>query len=419
MLAPIADATFKYGSLTGTIVAKSAFSNGELTMAPYQVPSSAGCLSIDSSWSCSNDTMLDYATKTNPVIGSEAGFLEIDGGPYIAESVPRTSPIHRIWYSFQPALNTPKSKPLAVFFNGGPGSASSAFIFSFNTATWTLDPNVAGSKNIVRNTNNWTKFANLLYIDAPVTGFSYPRPYNGTQQDIGIDMDRDAGIFLSVLTRFLVRHPALLSNRVILVGESYGGTRATLMLNYLYNYQSLANPTSAYQDAQVSTDLINYFSAAFQVTMPYTSAIETIFGHQVLIEPVLVGSDQQSYANGFDSSVCKKPAQCDGPNCATLCWLYGQDSQQNLIYPSCDQYNCDKLNSGNQNWSDQLGGVAVTNPNTVATLSKALGVDATTIAWMQASARTDAYGREQGFSSQDMLNNFGNMVFNIAVLNPQ
>lgn len=413
VLAPLANATFKYGSLTGTVVAKSAYSNGELTMAPYQVPGCTGCLCIDSSWSCSNDTMLDYSTKANPVIGAEAGFLEIDGGPYIAESVARTSPIHRIWYSFQPALNTPKSKPLAVLFNGGPGTATSAFLFSFNTATWTLDPNVVNGKNIALNKNNWTQFANLLYIDAPATGFSYPRPYNGMQQDIGIDMDRDAGIFLRVIARFLVRHPALLSNRVIVVGESYGGTRATLMLNYLYNYQSLASPSSAYQDSQVRTDLSSYFSAAFQTTTPSASAIATVFGHQVLIEPVLVGTDQQSYVGGFDSSVCKPPPPCTSPGCATQCYQWGVDSQQHSIPPTCDEDNCDMLNSAqpnNQPWSDYEGSVAATNLNIAATLSQALGVDATTITWMKYSARTDAYGRDEGFSSSDMVNNFGHLV---------
>jgi predicted nucleic acid-binding protein len=74
------------------------------------------------------------------------------------------------------------------------------------------------------------RFANLLYIDAPSTGFSYPSNSETNKKDIGIDMDRDAGIFLGVISRFLTRHPTIVANPVVLVGESYGGTRATFMI---------------------------------------------------------------------------------------------------------------------------------------------------------------------------------------------
>ena len=40
----------------------------------------------------------------------------------------------RIWRVYQPADDDPVSKPLFVFFNGGPGGATSAGLFSANTA---------------------------------------------------------------------------------------------------------------------------------------------------------------------------------------------------------------------------------------------------------------------------------------------
>ena len=307
ILAPQAAVTLTNGAILGTVVAKSAALSLQLDWNPYQVPSSTGCLSLDANWSCSKDTALDD-TGHATAIKAEAGFLDIPLDNYTAQNTNRTSPEHRIWYAFQPARTIPKSKPLAVFFNGGPGGATSSLLFSFNTATMTLDPNDPNTQatGIAANPNNWTQFANLLYIDAPATGFSYPlgyrdpaKDYQVVTPDVGIDILRDAGIFLQVITRFLVRHPALLANRVILVPESYGGTRATLMLHYLYSYSDLTDPNLDYQDSQVLSDLASYFGRAFGNSAPSSAAIHTIFGHQVMIEPGVVGNAQVIY-QGID-----------------------------------------------------------------------------------------------------------------------
>jgi hypothetical protein len=371
-------------------------------------------LCIDSTWSCSTDTVVDDKGAVE-FIGPEAGFLEIAGEPYIAENMPRKSPNHRIWYSFQPAVKTPKSKPLAVFFNGGPGSATSAMLFSFNTGTMTLDPGSRSDPWYASNPNNWTKFANLLYIDAPSTGFSYSRAYQEAH-DIGIDIDRDAGIFLSVIVRFLARHPALQGNRIILVAESYGGTRATLMLNYLFNYDSLTSGT--YQDQQVHDDLTSYFKAAFNNTSnPNRDQILTKFGHQVLIDPVVVGyeGDRRQRLNGYQDWLNWNPSGCakrpDNDTSGLACFLYGTNSNKESIQPSCDEYNCDKDNNkqpDNKYWSNYQIDIAAKSLNNIATLNEALGVDARTIRWMHSDERTNVFGRDGGFSSNDMKNNFGN-----------
>jgi len=124
ILAPKAAANFSYGNIVGTVVAKSVASSAELEWNPYQVPSSGGCLSFDSSWSCSHDTVLDDTGLHAAAIKAEAGFLDIPRDTYTWNLQQRTSPEHRVWYAFQPAATIPTSKPLVVFFNGGPGSAT-------------------------------------------------------------------------------------------------------------------------------------------------------------------------------------------------------------------------------------------------------------------------------------------------------
>jgi hypothetical protein len=342
-----------------------------------------GCLCRDPTWSCAKDTCLDTAGRAL-TLAAEAGFFELAGGSYVAEGQPRSSPGHRIWYSFHPAAAAPESKPLAVFWNGGPGSATSAFLFAFNTAPTTLDPAFTGSATIASNASSWTQLANLLYIDAPATGFSYPLALaSGDRPSVGIDIDRDAALVLRVIVRFLDRHPALQSNRVLIVGESYGGTRATLLLAQLFNYTTLISSSAAYRDADLYDDLVRHFGVVFPGEDPRqvpAAKLAAQFGHQILIEPVVAGDAQWS-RNQPDKSVC----------------VTGYDIYQ------CDQP---------AQWSDQLAQQAATNLTRLVTLRQALGVDPVTIEWLYARARGRAYGRAAGttVSTPEMVAAFGTLA---------
>ena len=356
-----------------------------------------GCLCADPTWSCSHDTCLDEMGHALAVV-AESGFFELAGGAYVAESQARVSPKHRIWYAFHPASATPENKPLAVFFNGGPGSATSGYLFSINTAPFTLDPAVVGSQPIVANANSWAQFANLLYIDAPGTGFSYPLSLDdGSKPSVGIDLDRDAASVIRVIVRFLERHPTLQRNPIVLVGESYGGTRATLMLDRLFNYQLLTSTSAVYQDAGLYNDLLRHFTAVFPGKNPATltpAQIATQFTHQVLIQPAVAGQTQWNL-NTPDNSVC---------------------------VANYDAYQCNEATG----WSDQNAKAVAGHLTTIATLRQALGVDPTTIEWLRASARTRAYGRGSGstVSTPEMTATFGTLgsddsyflILNSAVL---
>jgi hypothetical protein len=340
-----------------------------------------GCLCRDPSWSCSRDTCLDPAGHAL-TLAAEAGFFELAAGSYVSETEARVSPTNRIWYAFQPAATSPESKPLAVFFNGGPGASTMAYLFSLNTAPYTLDPAFTGTAKIASNTSSWAQFANLLYIDAPATGFSYPLALaDGSKPSVGIDLDRDAGAFLRVVVRFLARHPRLQANRIVIVGESYGGTRSTLMLYHVLNYQSLAGTTAAYRDPDLYNDLVAHFTAVWPQDNPRALSadkIATQFGWQVLIQPVVAGDAQWNLQNP-DRSVC--------------------------LTTSYDGYQCNQASG----WSDQLLATTGQNLTTIPVLRQALGVDPTTIDWLYASARRTAYGRTSGTitSTPELTTTFG------------
>ena len=400
VLAPTATATLQNGNVSGSVVVASAptasFAFGS---APFDMPGAVSmpscnyaCLCVDPTWSCSGNTVLDSAGHAVG-ISPEAGFLQLDSETYKGENVSRTSPTHRVWYSFQPAQSAPASKPLAVFFNGGPGSGTTPILFNFNTAPMTLDPQRTGGAPIAPNADSWTRFANLLYIDAPGTGFSYPvANSNGAQPDVGYDMDREAGMVASTLMRFLIRHPALQSSPVVIVGESYGGTRAQLLLGDIYNYANLTNSSASYNDAQLSADAAQYFRAVFGTATPTATQIAGKFSHQFLIEPALVGQQQWNH-NAFSGTGC-----IDND---ALCW---QTTPPHL--GNCDPYDCDQP----ANWSDNLEATASDNlVSNVSTLSTALGIDATTIEWMYGRERTAVYKHGAGncSTSTQMTSTFG------------
>ncbi|MBN1606559.1 MAG: choice-of-anchor A family protein [Polyangiaceae bacterium] len=402
ILAPYAAATLRWSNIEGTVVVWSATVSAELHFHPFRFPGCAGCLCLDADWSCSDDTVLTDAGDP-ATLEHEAGFLFIPGGEYHAENTKREVPDHRIWYSFQPADVMPKTKPLAVFFNGGPGAATSAMLFSFNTGPVKLvDPTGDATSLIpVSNSHSWTQFANLLYIDAPVTGFSYPLPHEGNdneKKDVGTDIDEDAGVFLRVITQFLLRHPALLGNRVILVAESYGGTRASLMLKYLYEYPSLT--TGAYRNPRLHTDLLTYFSKAYNTEQPSQGTIAQTFGHQVLINAVVAGSLQTdaSPSHWPSPEICIPPADIPDPKRPTECWKPWYTSGGEYVPATCDSLNCNKPIINGIEWGWQMSDLAAQHLTSVSTLNQMLGVDATTIEWMKASARAEAFGRDQAYS---------------------
>jgi pimeloyl-ACP methyl ester carboxylesterase len=362
--------------------------------------SCCGCLCRDPSWSCSTDTCVDPSGQAVS-IATEAGFFELSGGEYVSEGETRVSPIHRIWYAFQPASSSPEDKPLAVFFNGGPGSATSSFLFSDNISSFTLDPGATGSAQVAANPNSWTRFANLLFIDPPACGFSYPIALDGGDKpSIRIDLDRDAASVVRAIVRFLDRHAVLQGNPVILVGESYGGTRAALMLKHLLDYQSLVSADAPYRDSALYDDLVHHFAATFPQDDPRrlpASQVARQFSHQVLIQPFVAGKVQLDL-NTPDTSVCR-PDQ------------------------DYDAYQCDEP----ANWTNSNNLVVANRLTNLSILRQMLGVDPKTIEWLFASARTTAYGRGDGIGvdTPEMNATFGSLgpddsyllLFNPGVVN--
>ncbi|MBN1221926.1 MAG: hypothetical protein JXB23_01665, partial [Candidatus Aminicenantes bacterium] len=115
-------------------------------------------------------------TQTRPEAGFctlEENFHHFHTNSYFNRLALRSSQT-RIWRVYQPADDNPASKPLFVFFNGGPGGATTAGLFSAYTGPKAVSVDrQAGKGSIIINPHSWTRIGNLLHIDARTAGFSY------------------------------------------------------------------------------------------------------------------------------------------------------------------------------------------------------------------------------------------------------
>ena len=270
----------------------------------------------------------------------ESGFIDLEENNYTLSNKNNQSGRAKMWYYFQPANTNPQEKPLFVFYNGGPGSASS-LLFLYNTSKKTGDQAFAGD-GVADNKWNWNKLGNLLYIDARQTGFSYgivDNPSNSSARSgyfstSNFNVFVDAADFIRVILRFLDNHPKIKSNQVILAGESYGGTRTTAVINILLNVADYAQKNRVFYDQA----LFNEIAAHFQeidpsVTgMPSKEAVAKQFSGQIMIQPLAMGQQQLD-------AIGEVLEQNDSP-------LYEIQQETGRKYTPCgnSSWNCDKYN---------------------------------------------------------------------------
>ncbi|EFR01939.1 carboxypeptidase S1 [Nannizzia gypsea CBS 118893] len=105
---------------------------------------------------------------------SYSGYINFP--PNSMREAPQNYPVHIYFWYFESQLN-PKTDPLAIYINGGPGAGSMVGVFVESGPCHMTED----AQSTVPNEHSWNKEANLLYIDQPVqTGFSYDVLTNAT-----------------------------------------------------------------------------------------------------------------------------------------------------------------------------------------------------------------------------------------------
>lgn len=348
---------------------------------------------------------IPYATAQP--LQNEAGYMEIEPihfyfhhGSHFNRLVLKSSEA-RIWYSFHAADKPNEKTPIFVFFNGGPGSATSFGLMSMYTGYFTLDNQIedGGGDSYTANPVPWTQMGHLLYIDARQAGFSYNMMNN--VQDEGFRFREfnsqnfnsffDAADFIRVLLRFLAVHPELQDHPVVIVGESYGGVRTISMLHILLNYSDYGNDQETFQDPALVDEIQTHFNAVFpdhsgQVVPPHI--ITRQFGHQILIQPAI----SVDYQRATSWPMLKQPGSC--------LYQIGQEvgiPYDPLAYPDIFHYVQDIAGRDlymyvkPKYWLDGFFNNAGVLLRTVQNLAQLTGVDVTAIEELYAASRGRAY----------------------------
>ncbi len=346
----------------------------------------------------SDDDEIFYET---PVFRS--GFIELEAVDYTFNGAKHSAGKSRIWYNFQPADENPEEKPLFVFFNGGPG-ASSAILFTYNTSKMTGDQ-AFSQDGVIENEYSWTQMGNLLYIDARQTGFSYgmiDNPEDGRARSSeysssAFNVFIDAADFIRVVLRVLSQNRAIISNPVILVGQSYGGTRVTAMLNILLNVNEYASGKRGYYDEKLFNEIKAHYSYIHSGTSEpaATEMVKKQFSHQILVQPLVAGHDQ---FNESGKILEQKP----GP-------MYEIEAETGIKFTPCHQYDfqCRPHNNALNyvqkakrdmyryrkefNWLFEYVGVASEKMTDIDTMEKLILNDPREIKWMYAKNREGAF----------------------------
>ncbi|MFM8442453.1 MAG: S10 family serine carboxypeptidase-like protein [Methylococcus sp.] len=352
-------------------------------------------------------TLIPDASRADTPIAPESGFQEIEPIPFSFKQKGKrtlryTSSRARIFYSLQPADQNPESQPTFVIFNGGPGCATSNGLMAWNTRTQTLDP-LKGNP-IVANPHSWTALGNLLYIDAPASGFSYnllDKPAGKLSRARlkreftarNFNTYLDAAQMLRLVLRVLRSHAAISANPVILVGESYGGVRSTLMLDFLLHYPEY-NGQQFYRDPGLVQEVGDYLRTTLGSQTADPASIARIFGRQLLIQPLVTGAHQLAETGSLFEAPDSIIRQ--------LAWNYRSCAQQGKRARQCKpESNALKFISQagrspyQYDWlvaSDVYLLVAVDlRLLDIPTLSELLAQDPATITSLHASQRSQAY----------------------------
>jgi carboxypeptidase C (cathepsin A) len=146
----------------------------------------------------------------------------------------QTASIFAISYLVDPTPGEPR--PVAFFFNGGPGAAA-VFLHLGAAGPRIMEPDPGGAvpnppPRLIDNPSTWLDFTDLVFIDPVGTGFSRGEGKDDNSGKSFWNVKSDVEALDSVVRLWLTKHQRW-GDPVYLVGESYGGFRVGAMAKSL------------------------------------------------------------------------------------------------------------------------------------------------------------------------------------------
>ena len=194
-----------------------------------------------------------------------------------------TASVYTVSYLANPPAG--QQRPVAFVFNGGPGAAS-VFLHLGALGPRILDTPASGAVpsppvRLIDNQSTWLRFTDLVFVDPVGTGFSHGRGKDENPDKPFWNVRSDLDSLGAVVRRWLTRHERW-SAPVFLVGESYGGLRATALAHSLerdvgVSVSGLVLISPALDIAVLHPDISNTLAPAFALPS-YAAASAALTG---------------------------------------------------------------------------------------------------------------------------------------------
>ncbi|MBV8280490.1 MAG: peptidase S10 [Candidatus Eremiobacteraeota bacterium] len=178
----------------------------------------------------------DSVTHHSIVLGGRTIAYTATAGTITLRSADE-APTASMFYAAYVEENAPARRPVTFFFNGGPGSATIwLHLGAFGprrVVAGDAAPSAGAPYKFVENEYSLLDRTDLVFIDAPGTGFSRLLGKSEGKDFYGID--QDAAAFGQFVRRYLTQNNRWNSPK-FLFGESYGTTRACALAGYLHRH---------------------------------------------------------------------------------------------------------------------------------------------------------------------------------------
>ncbi|HKE25376.1 MAG TPA: hypothetical protein VKB88_23620 [Bryobacteraceae bacterium] len=167
-------------------------------------------------------------------------------------------------------VTDPRTRPVTFLYNGGPGSASvplhMASVGPMRLVTASPEATAPAPYQLIPNQYSLLDKSDLVFVDAPGTGFSRPVGKATIRNFAGADQDVQA--FLKFIERFIsVNHRW--NSPKFLFGESYGTTRSAALVD------ALENDGVAMNGVVLMSTILNYFTRAPGGDLEYIGYLPT------------------------------------------------------------------------------------------------------------------------------------------------
>jgi carboxypeptidase C (cathepsin A) len=170
------------------------------------------------------------AEATEPPATSETGVAE--KGPQPGKGTGAKASMFYVYYAKRDVK--PEGRPITFLYNGGPGSSTIwLHMGAFGPRRVVTADNqhtLAAPYKVVNNDYSLLDASDLVFIDAPGTGFS--RVTGKDKEKAFYGVDADAYAFAEFISEFLAKYGRWNSPKYVF-GESYGTTRSALLANML------------------------------------------------------------------------------------------------------------------------------------------------------------------------------------------